>query len=189
MKFYKYLTATFIIICTFSSVSAQQKAASIPDVVYVPTQQKIVEAMLLLANVSKADTVYDLGCGDGRIVISAAKQFGANGICIELDSNLIKIAQENARQAEVSDKIRFVEADLFKTDFSGATVIMLYLSPGVNLKLRPYLLKKLKPGTRIISHDFDMGEWKADKVVSIDETTLYLWTVPAKTPAFRKPNQ
>lgn len=189
MKFYKHLTAAFIIIYAVFSVSAQQKTAPIPDVVYVPTQQNIVDAMLSLANVSKEDTVFDLGCGDGRIVISAAQQFGARGIGIELDSNLIKIAKENARQANVSDKVEFIEANLFKTDFRRATVVMLYLSPGVNLKLRPILLKQLKTGTRIISHDFDMGEWKADKIVSINEATLYLWTIPAKIPTFSKVKQ
>ena len=141
--------------------------------------------MLKMANVSKEDMVYDLGCGDGRIVITAAKDFGANGIGIEIDSKLVKLAEENARQAGVADKVRFIEADLFKTDFRRATVVMLYLSPGVNLKLRPQLLKQLKPGTRIVSHDFDMGDWKPEQTIKVDEATLYFWTVPAKKPKFK----
>ena len=184
MRTIKFLTSQFFLLMFFAlSVFAQQTAT--PDVVYVPTSQKIVDAMLKMANVSKEDMVYDLGCGDGRIVITAAKDFGANGIGIEIDSKLVKLAEENARQAGVADKVRFIEADLFKTDFRRATVVMLYLSPGVNLKLRPQLLKQLKPGTRIVSHDFDMGDWKPEQTIKVDEATLYFWTVPAKKPKFK----
>ncbi len=185
MKAHKYLTsAFFVLICQVFFVSAQQSAA--PDVVYVPTSEKVVDAMLKLAKVTKGDTVYDLGCGDGRIVITAAKEFGANGIGIEINRELVKRAGENARQAGVADKVKFVEADLFKTDFSRATVVMLYLSPGVNLKLRPLLLKQLKPGTRIVSHDFDMGDWEPEQTIKVEDATLYFWTVPAKKPTFKK---
>ena len=183
MKLNKLFPASlFVIICQAVFISAQ---TAVPDVVYVPTSEKIVEAMLELAKVSKDDVVYDLGCGDGRIVITAAKRFGASGVGIEIDEKLVKLAEENARRAGVADKVKFVEADLFKTDFRRATVVMLYLSPGVNLKLRPRLLKQLKPGTRIVSHDFDMGGWKPDRTIKIDEATLHFWTVPAKTPKFK----
>ena len=184
MKIYKNLAiALLTMFCFVLSVTAQE---SKPDVVYVPTSRPIVDAMLKLAKVTKTDTVYDLGCGDGRIVITAAKEFGASGVGIEIDSKLVKQAGENARLAGVSEKVKFLEADLFKTDFSRATVVMLYLSPGVNLQLRPQLLKQLKPGTRIVSHDFDMGEWKPEQTIKIEEATLYFWTVPAKKPSLKE---
>lgn len=185
MKLIKHFPSlSFLLIFFTFFVSAQQPTT--PDVVYVPTSQKLVDAMLKLAKVTREDTVYDLGCGDGRIVITAAKEFGASGIGIEIDRKLVKLAEENARQAGVSDKVKFVEADLFKTDFSRATVVMLYLSPGVNLQLRPLLLKQLKPGTRIVSHDFDMGDWKPEQTVKIEEATLHFWTVPAKKSKFKE---
>ncbi len=185
MKAHKRLTgAFFVLICHVFFASAQQSATRTPDVVYVPTNEKVVDAMLKLAKVTKGDTVYDLGCGDGRIVITAAKEFGASGIGIEINRELVKRADENARQAGVADKVKFVEADLFKANFRRATVVMLYLSPGVNLKLRPRLLKQLKPGTRIVSHDFDMGDWKPEQTIKLEGATLYFWTVPAKKPMF-----
>ena len=187
MKPHKYLmSAFFVLICHVFFVSAQQSATSIPDVVYVPTDQKVVDAMLKLAKVTKYDTVYDLGCGDGRIIITAAKEFGARGIGIEINNELVKRADENARQAGVADKVKFIEADLFKTDFSRATVVMLYLSPGVNLQLRPRLLRQLKSGTRIVSHDFDMGDWKPEQTIKLEAAMLYLWTVPAKKPTLQR---
>ena len=184
MKKHKYLFSALLIIIGVANFAFSQKPVT-PDVVYVPTNEKIVAAMLELAKVTKNDTVYDLGCGDGRIVTTAAKEFGANGVGIEIDPKLIKLANENARQAGVADQVKFVEADLFKTDFKRATVVMLYLSPSVNLRLRPRLLKQLKPGTRIVSHDFGMGEWQPEQTIKIDEATLYLWTVPAKKLVFR----
>jgi SAM-dependent methyltransferase len=187
MKLHKQLTKAFLaVFCFVLSVSAQVPK---PDVVYVPTSQPIVDAMLKLAKVTKDDTVYDLGCGDGRIVITAAKEFGASGVGIEIDAELVRRAKENARRAGVADKVQFLKADLFKTDFSRATVVMLYLSPGVNLQLRPQLLKQLKPGTRIVSHDFDMGEWKPEQTIKIEEATLYFWTVPTKKSSFKKANK
>lgn len=179
MKSYRYLIGTFFILLAAALfASAQQTPA--PDVVYVPTREKFVDAMLELARVTKDDTVYDLGCGDGRIVIAAAKNFGASGVGIEIDPQLVKQATENAQNAGVADKVKFVEADIFKTNFKRATVVVLYLSPSVNLRLRPRLLKQLKPGTRIVSHDFGMGDWKPEKTIKIDEATFYLWTVPAR---------
>lgn len=180
------ITAIFLIVCSVYSASAQKSAEPVPDVVYVPTSRTVVDAMLKLAKVTEDDLVYDLGCGDGRIVIAAAKQFGANGIGIEIDRKLVELAGENAKQEKVADKVKFVEEDIFKTDFRRATVVMLYLSPSVNLRLRPRLLKQLKPGTRIVSHDFDLGEWKPDQTIKIENATLHLWTVPAKKPKFEK---
>lgn len=184
MKNRKYLFGALSIIIGVAGFAFSQKSAA-PDVVYVPTSEKIVDAMLELAKVTKNDTVYDLGCGDGRIVTTAAKNFGARGVGIEIDAKLVETANENARRAGVADRVKFVKADLFKTDFSGATIVMLYLSPGVNLQLRPRLLKQLKPGARIVSHDFGMGEWQPDQTLKIDEATLYLWTVPANKPLLK----
>jgi predicted O-methyltransferase YrrM len=154
------------------------------DVPYVPTPQPVVDTMLSLANVNQNDVLYDLGSGDGRIVITAAQKFGTRGTGIEIDPELIKEANANAQSAGVTDKVKFVQQDLFNTDFSNASVVSLYLLPDVNKKLRPKLLSQLKPGTRIVSHDFDMGEWKPDKVVKIQgndrQHTVYYWTVPKK---------
>jgi ribosomal protein L11 methylase PrmA len=151
------------------------------DVPYVPTPQKVVDEMLSLAAVTKNDVVYDLGCGDGRIVITAAKKHGARGVGVDIDPERIKEANANAQQAGVSDRVKFIEQDLFQTDFKEASVVTLYLLPDINLKLRPKLLSELKPGTRVVSHAFDMGDWKPDKTVSVDEErTIYLWIIPEK---------
>jgi SAM-dependent methyltransferase len=151
------------------------------DVPYVPTPPDVVETMLKLGEVAKGDILYDLGCGDGRIVVMAAQKFGiARGTGIDIDPDRIREAQENARQAGVADRVRFIEKNLFDADFHDATVVTLYLLPDVNLKLRPKLLKDLKVGTRIVSHQFDMGEWKPDKKVDIDWRVVYLWTVTEK---------
>jgi SAM-dependent methyltransferase len=148
------------------------------DVPYVPTRPEMVEQMLKLADVKKTDTVYDLGCGDGRIVIMAAEKFGARGVGVDLNPERIKEANENARKAGVAERVKFIEGNLFDADIHAATVVALYLLPDVNLKLRPKLLKDLKPGTRVVSHSFDMGDWKPDKQVQADHSTLYLWTIP-----------
>jgi SAM-dependent methyltransferase len=153
------------------------------DVPYVPTPPDVVEAMLNLGGVKKGDIMYDLGCGDGRIVIMAAQKFGATGTGVDIDPERIKEAEENAKQAGVTGRVRFLRMNLFDADFHDATVVTLYLLPEVNLKLRPKLLKELKVGTRIVSHQFDMGEWKPDKQVSMDWRTLYLWTVTAQAKA------
>jgi len=147
------------------------------DVPYVPTPPDVVEAMLNLGGVHKGDIHYDLGCGDGRIVIMAAQKFGATGTGVDIDPERIKEAQDNAKQAGVTDRVRFLQMNLFDADFHDATVVTLYLLPEVNIRLRPKLLKDLKVGTRIVSHQFDMGEWKPDKTVNMDWRTLYLWTV------------
>jgi len=147
------------------------------DVPYVPTNPEVVDGMLRLAGVKEGDILYDLGCGDGRIVVSAAKDFGARGVGIDIDPQRIQEANENAVQAGVQDRVKFIKQDLFKADFSDATVVSLYLLPSVNLKLKPKLLQ-LKPGTRIVSHAFNMGDWKPDKQMAVDNTMIYLWTVP-----------
>jgi SAM-dependent methyltransferase len=148
------------------------------DVPYVPTTPELVEQMLKLGQVKPADTVYDLGCGDGRIVIMAAQKFGAHGVGVDLNPERIREANENAKKAGVTNRVRFLNANLFDADIHNATVVTLYLLPDVNLKLRPKLLKDLKPGTRIVSHSFDMGDWKPDKELEVNGSRLYLWTVP-----------
>ncbi|MGH8248576.1 MAG: SAM-dependent methyltransferase [Gammaproteobacteria bacterium] len=152
-----------------------------PDVMYVPTPPEVVAEMLKLAKVTKDDVIYDLGSGDGRIIITAAKEFGARGVGIDIDPQRIREAEENARQAGVTDKVRFLRQDLFESDFRQATVVTLYLLPELNLRLRPKLFRDLKPGTRIVSHSFDMGDWKPDATVEVSERTIYFWTIP-KTP-------
>lgn len=155
----------------------------VPEVPYVPTPEEVVEAMLAMAEVNKDDVLYDLGCGDGRIVITAAKNFGCRGIGIDIDPQRIKECRENANKAGVKDQVEFFQADLFETDFSKATVVTLYLLTEINLRLRPKLLQELRPGTRIVSHDFAMGKWKADKEALIEDDweihSVYLWTIPA----------
>lgn len=138
--------------------------------------------MLKLANVGKGDLVYDLGCGDGRIVIGAVRDFGARGVCIDIDPERIKEARENARRARVANRIQFRTEDLFKAQFRDATVVMLYLQPHLNLKLRARLWSELKPGTRIVSHSHDMGGWKPEKQVEVEGDTIYFWTIPARPP-------
>jgi tetratricopeptide (TPR) repeat protein len=149
-----------------------------PDVNFVPTPQDVIEAMLDLANVGTADVVYDLGCGDGRIVIAAAKR-GAHGVGIDLDARVIAEAQANARAAGVEDRVQFNVGDLFQADISKASVVTLYLLPGLNLKLRPKLLAELAPGTRVVSHAFDMSDWAPERAVQVGNRHLYLWRVPA----------
>ena len=150
------------------------------DVPYVPTPQEVVDAMLKMAGVSARDIVYDLGCGDGRIVISAAK-LGARAVGVDINPERIREAEANAKEAEVTDKVKFVQADLFDADIKPATVVTLYLLPDVNMRLRPKLLRDLRPGTRIVSHSFDMGDWKPAKEIDADGRTLYLWIVPARS--------
>jgi SAM-dependent methyltransferase len=153
-----------------------------PDVRYEPSPPEVVDAMLKLAEVGKRDLVYDLGCGDGRIVVAAARDFGARGVCIDIDPQRIAEARENALKARVQRRITFRTEDLFQADFREATVVTLYLLPHLNLRLRPKLWSELKPGTRIVSHSHDMGDWKPEKQVVVDGQTIYFWTVPAKPP-------
>jgi ribosomal protein L11 methylase PrmA len=153
------------------------------DVPYVPTPPDVVEAMLKLAGVKQGDFVIDLGCGDGRIIVTAAKNFGARGKGVDFNPVRVKEAQENAKLAGVADQVQFLQGDFFQADIHEATVVTLYLLPDVNLALRPKLLKDLKVGTRIVSHSFDMGDWEPDKVIDQSGRTLRLWTVTEKAKA------
>ena len=148
-----------------------------PDIHYVPTSNAVIDAMFKLAAPTAEDIVYDLGSGDGRIVIAAARRFGCKAVGVEIDPALVKKATENARKAGVADKVRFVQEDLFKADLSDATVVALYLSPTTNLRLRSKLQKELRPGTRVVSNRFDMGDWKADADVKVSGRRVYLWRI------------
>lgn len=151
-----------------------------PDVPYVPTPHKVVDAMLKVAKVGKNDVLYDLGSGDGRIPIAAARNFGiTRSVGIDIDQERIDEANRNRIKAGVAERVKFIKADLFESDFSDATVITLYLLPRLNLQLIPKLLKETKPGTRIVSHGFDMGKWVPEQSLVVDGTSVYLWTVPA----------
>jgi SAM-dependent methyltransferase len=153
------------------------------DVPYVPTPHKVVHEMLKMANVSKNDILYDLGCGDGRIVITAVKDMGCRGIGIDIDPQRIEESKNNAAEAGVTDRVEFLQQDLFEADFSEATVLTLYLLQTVNIELRPKILRVLKPGTRIVSHDFSMKDWEADKFTEVEMErrthSIYFWIVPA----------
>jgi hypothetical protein len=155
-----------------------QTAPPALDVPYVPTPQPVVDTMLKLAKVKRGDVLYDLGSGDGRIVITAAKRYGVSGTGVDIDPDRIREANANARKAGVAKLVRFVNDDLFKVDLREASVVTLYLLPRINLQLKPKLLEELRPGTRIVSHGFDMGDWKPERVVTVGTSTLYLWTVP-----------
>lgn len=157
-----------------------QPAARTPDVIYVPTDFEVVVQMLKLAEVTSKDIVYDLGCGDGRFVVTAARQFGARGVGIDIDPQRIKDATENVQKNGVGDRVRIIQGDLFETDISEATVVTLYLLPSLNQKLMPKLMKELKPGTRIVSHAFDMGDWKPEQELDVNGRKVYFWTIPKK---------
>lgn len=151
------------------------------DVPFVPTPQSVVDRMLEIASVKKGDLLYDLGCGDGRMVVTAAKRYGAKGIGVDLDPQRVSEAQANAKRAGVSDRTKFMVGDLFKTDLSDATVVTLYLLTSVNRQLRPQLWRQLKVGTRVVSHAFDMGdEWPPEKTEVVDGSTIYYWTITEK---------
>jgi len=176
-------------ILLFSSLLAQapQPLRQAPEVPYLPTTQVAVEAMLKLAGVTGNDVVYDLGCGDGRIVITAAKLYGAHSVGIDIDPQRIREANENARKAGVERLVRFEENDLFKANIRDASVVTLFLLTSVNAKLRPKLLQELRPGTRVVSNTFDMGDWKPQKEFTVDtgddgffSRKLYLWTIPPR---------
>jgi len=170
--------------------ASAQDALKDLDTPYVPTPQAVVDRMLDLAQVKAGETVIDLGSGDGRIMIEAASKYGARGFGVEIDPLLVKRSNENARRAGVADRVKFLQQDLFKTDFHEANVLTLYLLPDVNLALRPKILAELKPGARVVSHDYGMGDWRPDaeetiaapdkKVGARKESQVYLWTVPAK---------
>jgi ribosomal protein L11 methylase PrmA len=163
-----------------TQAAAQEAPMRRPDVIFVPTPEEVVEAMLQVASVTKNDIVYDLGCGDGRIPVTAAKKYGARGVCIDIDPQRIKEANENVAKNNVGDRVRVLNADLFATDLSEASVVTLYLLPSLNLKLMPKLMKELRPGTRIVSHAFDMGDWKPEKEIDVNGRKVYYWTIPRR---------
>jgi SAM-dependent methyltransferase len=181
------LTTTWLVaLALLAGCASTTDTASKPppklDVVWVPTPPEVIAVMLDLANVGPKDLVYDLGCGEGEILIAAARR-GARGVGVDLDPVRIKNARANAKKAGVADKLTFFEQDLFKTDVSKATVVTLYLLPELNERLRPTLLKVLKPGTPVVSHDFAMGDWQPEKTVEISLTRThraYLWRIPPR---------
>jgi len=176
-------------VCILLAGFAAAQPAREPDVAYVPTTNEAVEAMLKLADVTSSDTVYDLGCGDGRIIVAAAKLRGARGVGIDIDPVRVSESRANAKKAGVEKRVRFEENDVFEADIHEATVVTLFLLPELNVKLLPKLLRDLKPGTRIVSNTFDMGDWQAAKEVIVGDPheeghpfshRLYLWIVPAR---------
>jgi cyclopropane fatty-acyl-phospholipid synthase-like methyltransferase len=172
--------------CAAWAASAQSWAPKRPDVVFVPTPQKVVDAMLRLATVTSADVVYDLGSGDGRIPITAAITHGAYGVGIDVDPGRIRESNENARRAGVAGRVQFRQQDAFDTDVRDATVVTLFLLPWMNMRLMPRLQLELRPGARIVSHHFLMGDqWPPDRAQDVDGLMIYLWTIkpPAKSPA------
>jgi len=171
----------FAALLIVAATASAQKPLRPPDVRYEPSPPEVVRAMLELAGVTRRDVVYDLGCGDGRIVIAAAKEFGARGVGIDIDPQRIAESEENARKAGVAARVRFRNEDLFEADIREATVVTLYLWPWVNLKLRPKLLRELRPGTRVVSHSHDMGDWKPEKEVEVNGHKIYLWRIPSRS--------
>ena len=163
-------------------VGAQERGAALrgPDVIFVPTPNEVVATMLRMAAITKKDTVYDLGCGDGRIVITAAQRYGARGVGIDIDPERVAEATENVAKAGVADRVKIIRGDLFEADISAATVVTLYLLTDLNLKLRPKLLRDLKPGTRVVSHAFAMGDWAPERTAEVSGTTVYLWRIPPR---------
>ena len=158
-------------------VATQQNPPRTPDIHFAATPQPVADAMLKLAGVTANDVVYDLGSGDGRIVILAAQRYGARAVGIELQPWLVEIARQVAREGEVEDRATFIEGDLFTADISKATVVTLWLSTTVNTRLEPKLRRELRPGTRIVSHQFLIGDWPPDRTVHVDDEDLFLWTV------------
>jgi SAM-dependent methyltransferase len=159
---------------------AQQTGSKLrsPDVIFVATPPEVVDAMLNLAGVTDKDVVYDLGCGDGVIVVAAAKNFGARAVGIDIDPQRVKEATERAEAEKVTDKVKILNGDMFEADIKDATVVTLYLLPSLNRKLMPKLKSELKPGSRVVSQSFDMGaEWPPEKVVQVGDTNVYLWTI------------
>jgi SAM-dependent methyltransferase len=160
--------------------AVDQAPARAPDIYFAPTRHVIADAMLALARTGPGDVVFDLGSGDGRIVILAAQKYGAAGVGIEIDPQLVQISRQVAREGAVADRVMFVEADLFAADISRATVVTLYLNRATNLRLEQKLKLELRPGTRIVSHQFPIGTWQPDKTVVVEGVELFLWTVPPR---------
>ena len=180
MKIVIALAAALAFAAPAAVVAQQRQANERPDVIFVPTPQDVVDDMLRLANVQKGDVLYDLGSGDGRIPITAARRYGIKATGIDIDPERIREANENAKKAGVANLVQFRQENLFTANFRDATVITLYLLPDLNVKLRPKLWNELKPGTRIVSHQFEMGAWKPEKRLESNGRTIYFWTVPPK---------
>ncbi len=170
--------AVFAMVFSFSAFAEEEVNTDVP---YVPTPEAVVAKMLELADVKKDDVLYDLGSGDGRIVITAAKEYGTTGVGVDIDPQRIREAKQNAQEAGVTDKVEFRQGNLFDIDLRPASVVTLYLLPSINMQLRPKLLEELKPGTRVVSHAFTMGDWEPEETVEVDGSTIYFWTVPAKS--------
>jgi SAM-dependent methyltransferase len=187
MRFAQASVCMALVLCLMPLAGFAQQAGTLrePDVIYVPTPEQVVDGMLKLANVHKGDVVYDLGCGDGRMVVRAAKLYGVRGVGIDINPERIAEARANAKENGVTNLVTFRNEDLFEADIKEASVVTLYLLTSLNVKLRPKLWRDLKPGTRIVSHAFDMGDWKPDKKMDVDGRTIYLWTVPATPPAVK----
>jgi len=181
-----FTALTLLVGCASAPPSGPAAARPAPpklDVVWVPSAPEVIAVMLEAAKVGPGDIVYDLGCGEGEIVIAAALHYGARGVGVDLDPERITNARLNAARAGVTDRVTFIEQDLFATDVSGATVVTLYLGPEINRRLRPKLLRELRPGTRIVSHDFSMGDWTPERTVRVPQApghVVYLWRVPPR---------
>lgn len=160
-------------------LAGSQAQAREPDIYFAPTRHAIADAMLQLAGVGPGDVVFDLGSGDGRIVILAAQKYGARGVGVEIDPQLVQTSRAVAREGDVADRVTFVEGDLFAADIARATVVTLYLNHSTNLRLEPKLRRELQPGTRIVSHQFPIGQWRPEKTVIVDGIPIHLWIVPA----------
>jgi SAM-dependent methyltransferase len=171
------LLAGLLFVLSAVGIRAQPPAKT-PDIHFVGTPQPIADAMLRLARVTPADVVYDLGSGDGRIVILAAQKYGARGVGIELDPKLVELSRQVAREGEVADRVTFIQGDLFTADISAATVVTLWLSTSVNMRLEAKLRGELRPGTRIVSHQFPIGTWAPDQRIRAENKDLFLWTIP-----------
>lgn len=177
----RFTLLTFLcstLMCSTLMAAAHEVLVQVP---YVPTPPDVVSAMLKLANPHKGDVLYDLGCGDGRIVVAAAKQYGLHAVGVDINPERIKEANENAAREGVANLVKFQVGDLYEADLKGASIVTLYLLPDVNLKLRPKLQRELKPGARIVSHSFDMGDWKADKEETIESKRIFLWVLPTQS--------
>jgi SAM-dependent methyltransferase len=158
-------------------IAAQPPPGRTPDIHFAPTPQPVADAMLQLARVTPGDVVYDLGSGDGRIVILAAQKYGARGVGVELDARLVELSRQVAREGEVADRVRFIHGDLYEADLTGATVVMLWLSNSVNMRLEAKLKRELRPGARIVSHQFPIGTWQPDQKIRAENKDLFLWTI------------
>ena len=177
MRLHRSALASAIALTVVGTPCAAQRAAA--EVPYAPTPAAVVRAMLEAADVGPDDVVYDLGSGDGRIPIAAAADFGARGVGVEIEGDLVRLARENARAAGVADRVSFIEHDLFLLDLHEATVVTLYLLPMINYRLQPKLLAELAPGTRVVSHAFDMADWNPDREFEVDGRWVFYWVVPA----------